>query len=385
MVIVAIFRRSDPFKRLLDEIGAASAALGSIRESPMRGRKTKELAMRFLVRGFFGLCLVGSSAVFGQSNLLPNLTSRLVVVRFSIGMGRIEANSDNAGFEREQSSTIEPGRHETLSVQTNNDQEASVKYELTTEDEKLSVTVSDGYDVAISRHPINKPHGAQVDFRQPRAGAITLTVLQEGATREVRGQTVWYLLLAEPELCRQHLLPLLSMLRSDWRLVETAQAIEAQMLRIAGTYQSENLHRWGALVDDLASERFAVRQSAERDLRTEGTIVIPYLESLDRHRLDLEQWSRIRGIVDSQSESAEDTPEQEACHLMDDRPLWIVLASRPRESTRRMAAHQLAFLLGRAIQFDPGAAEPVRKEQLAALRKQIGSGAAAAKPSDASK
>ena len=68
--------------------------------------------------------------------------------------------------------------------------------------------------------------------------------MKDGVTREVRGETVWYLLLAEPELCRQHLLPLLEMLRSDWRLVETAQAIESQMLRIAEAYQPENLRRW---------------------------------------------------------------------------------------------------------------------------------------------
>ena len=99
--------------------------------------------------------------------------------------------------------------------------------------------------------------------------------------------------------------------------------------------------------------------------------MIPYLQSLNTHRLDLEQSSRIRGIVDSQADAAEDTPEQEACRLMDDRTLWLVLAGRPQESTRRMAARQLAFLLGESIQFDPGAAESVRKTQLNALRKQI--------------
>jgi hypothetical protein len=334
--------------------------------------------MRCLLRGLIGACVVASSTVAcGQAGALPNLSGRLLVVHFSIAMGRIEASADQPGFESEQSSSIEAGRHETLSIHANNDAEASVKYELTTQSEQLSVNVSEGFEVSFSRHPAGQPHAAQVEFHQPRTGRITLTVVQDGVTREVHGETVWYLLLAEPELCRQHLIPLLDMLRSDWRLLETAQAIESQMVRIAAAYQPDNLRRWGTLVANLASDRFIDRQAAERQLRTEGTTVIPYLQSLNRRKLDLEQRSRISSIVDSQALGAEDTPEQAACRLLDDRPLWIVLLSRPQETTRRMAARQLAFLLGESIQFDPGAADSVRKTQLEALHKRIESSAAA--------
>jgi hypothetical protein len=322
--------------------------------------------------------VASAATVLGQTSDLPNLTSRLVVVRFSMAGGRIEATADQPGFEREQTSTIEPGRHETLSVSTNNEEEASVKYDLATDTEQLSVNVSDGCDVSISRHPAKKPHAAQVDFQQPRTGPIVLTVEQDGVKREIRGDTVWYLLLSEPELCREHLLPLLAMLRSDWRLVETAQAIESQMLRIAGAYREANLRRWSRLVGNLASDQFMVREAADRQLRAEGTVVLPFLQSLDRHQLDFEQASRIDGIVDMQAESTEDTPEQEASQLMDNRSLWAVLLNRPQESTRRTAARQLAFLLGDgSIEFDPGAPELVRKAQAEALRKRIGANAAA--------
>ena len=341
--------------------------------------------MRCLLRGVVSACVLASSAAaFGQVSPLPNLASRLVVVRFSVTMGRIEAAADQPGFESEQTSNVEPGHHETLSINSNNEQEASIKYELTTGDEQLSVDVSEGFEVVISRHPTKQSHSAQVDFHQPRMGPITLTVVQNGVTHEVRGDTVWYLLLAEPDLCRQHLLPLLEMLRGDWRLVETAQSIESQMLRIAEAYKPENIQRWGALVADLASDHFIVRQAAERELRADGTTVIPYLQALNHRQLDFEQYSRISGIVDSQANAAEDTPEQEACRLMDDRPLWIVLLNRPRETTRRLAVRQLAFLMGESIQFDPGAADSVRKSQLDVLRKRVET-TAAAKRSDDSK
>lgn len=323
-------------------------------------------------------------AVFGQTAPLPNLTSKLVVVRFSVVQGRIEATSNEPGFEREQTSTTESGRHESFSITTNNEEEASVKYELTSDSEQISLTVVDGFDVAISRHSLRQPNGATVEFHQPRSGPMTLSVEQDGVRRDLSGETIWYLLLAEPELCRQHLLPLMRMLRSDWRLAETAQGIEADMLRIAAEYVPENIHRWSRLVADMASERFIVRQAAERELRAQGSTVVPYLQSLDRHQLDLEQISRIGAIVASQPETAEDSADEEGCRLMDNRALWVILLTRPQESTRRVAARQLAFLLGTdAIQFDPGAAESVRQAQVDALRKRVESESAAPKSAKA--
>lgn len=315
---------------------------------------------------------ISSAAAFGQASPLPDLSSKLVVVRFSIAAGRIESTADQPGFEREETSSVEPGRHESWSVSTNNDEEASVKYDLTTDAEQISVNIDAGYDISISRHALGRSHSGAVDFRQPRVGPITLKVEQDGTTREVRGESVWYLLLAEPELCRRHLLPLLTMLRGDWQLVETAQAIESQMLRIAGEYRPENLRRWNRMVADLASDRYLVRQAAARQLRGEGATVIPFLQSLDRRQLDLEQASRIDTIVDIQADDSDDTPDQEACQLMDNRALWLVLLSRPQESTRRTAARQLAFLLNApSIHFDPAAAESVRQRQVAELRKRV--------------
>ncbi len=270
-------------------------------------------------------------------------------------------------------------------VSTNNDEEASVKYELTTDAEQLSVNVDAGYDISISRHAIKKAHAANVDFRQPRIGPITLAVEQNGVRHELQGESVWYLLLAEPEFCRRHLLPLLTMLRGDWRLVETAQAIESQMLRIAAEYQPENIRRWTELVANLASDRFVVRQAAERELRSQGATVIPFLASLDRRQLELEQAARIDNIVEARTDDPDDTPEQEACQLMDNRPLWLMLLSRPQKSSRRAAARQVTFLLGgQSVRFDPAAAESVRVAQVAALRKRLET-IGAARPSNVEK
>jgi hypothetical protein len=153
--------------------------------------------------------------------------------------------------------------------------------------------------------------------------------------------------------------------------MELAQGIEFQMVRTTEAYQPENLQRWSALVTDLASERFTVRQGAERQLRAAGSAVLPYLQGLDRSRLDFEQWSRIQRILESRYGADEDTAELAASQLMSDQLLWVALADRPQAKVRRAAARQLAFLLGESPRFDPDAPESGRRTQLAELRRRI--------------
>jgi hypothetical protein len=308
----------------------------------------------------------------GSHHLLPNLAARLSVVHFFIADGRIEATGLEAGLEREQTSTGGSDRQEKLAFSTNADQEASIEYELSSATELVTVEVIDGRQVTLARHPAKDNKAtAQVDFTQPNDGPLSLTVTDHGVVRRVGGPTLWHLLVSEPELCRRHLLPLLEMLRSDWHLTEVSQAVEAQMVRTAEAYQPENLQRWSALVADLASEKFTVRQGAERQLRAAGSAVFPFLQGLDRGKLDFEQCSRIQRILESRYGAGEDTAELAASELMTDRLLWVDLADRPQASVRHAAARQLAFLLGENPRFNPDASADIRRAQLAALRRRI--------------
>lgn len=302
-----------------------------------------------------------------------SLSSRLSVINFAVVAGRIDATGTEAGLEREQSVTGADDHQEKLTLSTNADQEASIEYELSTASETVAVDVIDGWQITLSRHPTKNGHGPVVEFVQPHEGTLTLSVSDAGKVRKIEGASLWHLLLAEPQFCQQYLLPLLDMLRSDWRLAETSQLIETQMVRTARAYQPENLQRWGALVADLASDQFNVRQGAERQLRAAGLAVIPYLETLDRGKLDFEQTTRILRIIDSRPDVDEDTPEVTGNRLMTDRQIWLALADRPQLSVRRAAASELTFLLNGPIHFEPDAPDSTRQAELAALRTRIDS------------
>jgi len=291
-------------------------------------------------------------------------------IHFYVDGGRLQAVASEPSVERDTSSDLGTSRREKLIVSTNADQDASIQYNLLTGDEMLTANVVDGRQFTISRRP-KGASGLAVEFNQPQEGLLTLSVKENGNQRDLKGPTIWHLLIAEPDLCNRCLVPLLEMFRPDWRLGETARRIEAQMLRTAGEFHEENLRTWDSLVADLASDRFAERQRAERELRAAGATVIPYLQGLDRRRLDFEQRSRIQHIIDSADNDDEDRAEGVASRLMADRHVWLVLLDRPEESTRRTAAGALSYLSGGPISFDPAATAPVRQRQLEALRKRI--------------
>ena len=322
----------------------------------------------------FGTLLAAMTSFAADSkpqSQLPNLATKLQSVRFFVADGRLQALAGEAGVERESSSDLGTSRREKLVLNTNDRQDASIHYELSTGGEMLTVDIVEGEQFTITRHQSKGSPGPNVEFRQPKEGPLSLSISDRETVREIKGATLWHLLLSEPELCRHYLLPLLEMFRSQWRLAETAQAIETRMLHTAAEYRPENLKTWDALVADLASDRYADRHRADRELRAIGPVVIPYLQGLDHRHLDFEQWSHIQDIVAATDSDDEDGPDSAANQLMSDRGVWLDFLDRPLEASRRIAAQQLSYLWGQPIQFDPAASEQVRHRQLEPLRQKV--------------
>ncbi len=303
---------------------------------------------------------------------LPNLEHRLQSVRFFVVDGRIQAVASEPGVERETSADVVGGsQRDKLTLNTTGELGPAIQYHLTTGPEKVVAEISDGDQITITRQSLGDAKAAAVEFHQPVDGPLTLSVKVQRGTRELKGATIWHLFMADPELCRQHLVPLLDMFRSDWRLAETAQSIEASMLKTAADARPDKLRSWDALVADLASDRFAERQRAERELRAAGLAALPYLRGLERKRLDFEQWSRIQHIIQSSDTDDEDRPDTVATRLMADPQAWLALLDRPEEHTQNIAAAELGHLLGDNAPIEASAPEAVRKRQIESLRKRV--------------
>jgi hypothetical protein len=289
-------------------------------------------------------------------------------LQFSISSGRLAVGS---GFGTFGNSITVNGRTERLNIHTV-DNELVVQYDVVAPDEQFSLQVKSGNRIRLSRSARGGAAVVPVEFQQLPGEPLRLSVGAAGHAETYRMASLWHLLLAHPETCRRHLIPLLETFRPDWRIAEQALEAEEELFRMARYGQLPDRPRWTALVAQLSDDRFARREAADRALRGAGPVVLPFLRELDFAQLEPEQQSRLRRIIAALAQATDDdTSEQIAGSLIADVEVWLSLLSRPEEATRRLAAGQLERLCGRPLRFDPAAADEIRRQQLGEIRTKV--------------
>jgi hypothetical protein len=290
-------------------------------------------------------------------------------LRFEVLSGRIVLSGSRPGSVSTNSSSS--GRSEKLSIRLSNSQHL-LRYERATPKEQLFVEITSGSRISIRRNGKDDADIVPVHFTQVPDEPISLALGAEDRTTVYRAPTLWHLLIMQPDQCRQHLVPLLQLLRPDWRLAETAAAMETALLRAASVGHHPDRARWNLLVEQLADQRFSRREAADHELRSAGPVALGYLRGLDFNRLDAEQQFRVRRIIRSLSrQTGGDTVEQFVAQLVSDPEIWLAMLSRPEESTRRLAARQLGVILGRPVRFDPAADPATQEDRIEQFRARI--------------
>jgi hypothetical protein len=245
----------------------------------------------------------------------------------------------------------------------------SIEYLKPGPDRRVSIEIG----VSTGRvHIVQQPEaGADVlpvEFTQPPCGPLSLTVGAGQSQQAIHAASLWHLMIGYPEICRQHLLPLLQLIDSRWDPGKLAADVEEDLIQLAHS-QDTDRHHWDALVVQLRDERYTRREAADRQLRACGPIVIHYLRQLDPARLDAEQKFRVRRIIAALDVSEGiDTPDRVTSWLAGDPSIWLGLLSRDSESTRRLAFQQLNSLLDKPLVFDPAADEKTRQSQVEQIR-----------------
>jgi len=163
----------------------------------------------------------------------------------------------------------------------------------------------------------------RLEYRQLPERPVELVVEEQQQKREWTGAGFWQIYLAEPELVRKRLVPLLELLRPSWQLAHTAGEVENALLTRPPIDRQQTVPRWSDLVDELASPAFATRQTAQRELLEAGQKVLPFLQSLDKSRLDAEQAYRVRWLVDALAVDYEDRVDRVAAALASDEQVWL--------------------------------------------------------------
>jgi hypothetical protein len=245
----------------------------------------------------------------------------------------------------------------------------NLQYELADPAEQLVILLAESKQLSIHRTRFEPKYA--VRFEQNPGQPLLFEVVEGDVQQTVRAESFWHLVLAEPKRVRRHLIPLLEILHPAWQLAAMGDAVEAAMVQRGQNPRPFDGPRWARLVDALGSPKFAERQNAQRELVNAGQAVLPYLQKLDRDRLDAEQASRVRALIDALSVDYEDTTDRIATWLADDAQAWLSLLARDELAKRRVATEHLGALLGAPINFDPAADQDVRDAQIERLHARF--------------
>ena len=318
--------------------------------------------------------LLAAGVAVGQAPppepLSPSRTNaaRLHWLQYAMVGGRVVVSSAYYGTNMTLGPLQVGSRRERLQVQINPGA-INLRYELAGPDEQLRIELVESQRLRIQRTRTAPLY--ELDFEQESGVPLRLSLEGEQGKRQIEGDGFWQLYLADPELVRQHLVPLLEILRPGWQLASTGAAIEDALAQRTHDPRRGALARSAQWVERLASPKFADRESAQRQLTAAGPIVVPYLQGLDRRRLDAEQAARVRAIIEALSADNEDSADRVATWLSGDEQVWLSLAGRSEPAKRLAAARQLALLLGEPPDFDPLADAAVRQAQLEHLRGRL--------------
>ncbi len=293
-------------------------------------------------------------------------------VQFRIVGGRVVADSNRQGLSlTTETRDLSTGHWERLTLDMSNDSPGlrALRRRKTAQGRGSHRQLSDGDHLIARRTP--QGNGETLEFEQQPAGELTLCIEAGGERRTVQAATLWHLLLIEPQVGHQQLIPLLEMLRPGWQLSVKATTIETALLRWAESQRHVDRARLAHLVQSLGDPRFALRRAAERELAAIGEPALMYLAALRRQDLDAEQWQRVQSLLAVMSGDREDTVDRSVGWLAGDSRVWLALLARDDESIRRSATDELRLLLGTSIEFDPTARADQRAAQILRLRSRV--------------
>lgn len=318
-----------------------------------------------------GWFLLSAAAQAEEAPRLGGLPRQTGWANLGIAQGRLTVLNVPPRSER-TASLADPAGHasESLCVKSEG-ADTSFRYEFNSPHQRVTIEVVGGRRVEIHRTPQEDASPVELHLVQASGGQLTLTIGAGAQRREFSAPDFWRLMLAEPDVARDCLTPLLESLRPDWGLRRQTAEIEQRLFELAGSAPAPDAAQWEGLIGQLGDRSFVRREAADRQLRAVGPALLPFLEQVDRRRLDAEQRARLEGIRQAMITPQEDTPARVAARLLNDQTTWLALLTREDAAQRSAAARQLCKLCPAAVNFDPQADQAARRSQLRRLRQQL--------------
>ena len=263
-------------------------------------------------------------------------------------LGQIQTTCIQSAQSRTATSgTPEKGVFENVTIAGDTDI-PSVLYHAEDERKDIDIAVKNGNHVTMTQAS-HDPHIPPVSFRQLPEGNIQLQIGRGDALQKYSATNIWHLLLREPEICQQHLLPLLDMLIADHHLMEDANQIEKGLWGKAGQphISREEMRR---LVIQMGNEEYDVRKHATDQWDGMGLRALPFLESVNVQTLNRDQSDSVLRVMRTIKEryrknpdvgSQKDTVERALLWLFEDPEVWSIFLQRADPKQQAIALREL--------------------------------------------
>ena len=313
------------------------------------------LPLGFLPLGFLPLGFLATSSL-GQSPSVPKFPETTSVAEmlqgnasFRLALGRIilDAKRYRVGQFRfkaqETPADVSPQLLRTLTVSLERGQPNLVLYRSTPTERWMIEARSNGrckIDYA------NSATNYKITWNQPVHGPIKIDLTSENKTQTLSTQSIWHLRFEQPELCEQHLFPMLLKIEPNWNLELIAAETEKRLEEVFQVAPQVTEQRIQTLLQEFTSSNASTRDKAHRELRSLGLAILTPLTKLDWDRLEPEQRLRIERLVHTMKPTTDDTPNRLAAWLAGDFAVCERIALKLKGDAKKQGLNYLQALSG---------------------------------------
>ena len=198
-----------------------------------------------------------------------------------------------------------------------------IKYALQTPQELLQLE----YDIAGVLFVRREIAGVNVQLRQSTTGPIRIQVEKGDSISEYVSNRLWLGLMLMPESERKYAVELMDRLCPGTHVSLLYNEALSALKRLSFSPLQLEASQIRALVALLDDESFAVRQQADRQLRSIGRPLLGVLENVDYSGLSVEQRTRLRLIVEKYKVVERDSVASIIASMRWNPQLWQVFAA----------------------------------------------------------
>jgi hypothetical protein len=167
-----------------------------------------------------------------------------------------------------------------------------------------------------------------VVWDQPAHGVISVVVREGDKSTSIKALSLWHIWFERPEICKDHLFPMLSKIEANWNLELIARETDTRLKEALAISPIVSEKKVRDLLQEFNSNDSTVRDRAHRELRYLGLAALTPMMVTNLEPLGPEQSRRIERLIQTMRPNTDDTPNRLASWLSCDSMVCRAIATR---------------------------------------------------------